>query len=138
VIEPDNHDSRFEQDIIEELLERLRNGDSMRSICADQRMPDRETVRRWSDADDALAASIARARDVGYHDRAERAVENAKEAKDAGLGRLAFDAERWYLSKLSRAFADKVTHVGDPSSPIAHSHDVSLTPADEYRKLKDG
>lgn len=44
--------------------------------------------------------------------RAERAVEEAKAAKDAALGRLAFDAERWYVGKLSNAFADKVRHVG--------------------------
>ena len=33
-------------------------------------------------------------------------VASAKIAEDAGKGRLAFDAERWYLGKLSNAFSD--------------------------------
>ncbi len=108
----------FENDVIVELLAALRDGKSMREICKDRRMPDRETVSRWAKGDDELAANIVRARDAGYHARAEKAVEDAKVATDAGLGRLAFDAERWHLSKLSRAFADKVVHSGDPDEPV--------------------
>lgn len=108
----------FADDVIEELLDALREGKSMREICKDKRMPNRETVNRWAKGDDDLAANIVRAREAGYHARAERAVEDAKNAKDAGLGRLAFDAERWHLSKLSRAFADKVVHAGDPDAPV--------------------
>lgn len=108
----------FSDDVIDELLEALREGKSMREICADKRMPNRETVSRWAKGDDELAANIVRARESGYHARAEKAVEDAKSAKDAGLGRLAFDAERWHLSKLSRAFAEKVVHAGDPDDPV--------------------
>ncbi len=108
----------FADDVIVELLTSLREGKSMREICADKRMPDRETVSRWAKGDDELAANIVRARESGYHARAERAVEEARAAKDAGLGRLAFDAERWHLSKLCKAFADKVVHTGDPDEPV--------------------
>jgi hypothetical protein len=108
----------FAEDVIEELLQQLREGKSMREICTDKRMPDRETISRWAKGDDELAANIVRARETGYHARAEQAVENAKAAKDAALGRLAFDAERWHLSKLCRAFADKVVHSGDPEEPV--------------------
>lgn len=118
----------FTEDVIEELLAALSEGRSMREICADKRMPDRATIMRWARGDDELAANIVRARDVGYHARAERAVEDAKSAKDAALGRLAFDAERWHLSKLSRAFADKVIHAGDPDEPVnmKHVHRIEL------------
>jgi hypothetical protein len=110
--------SDFAEDVIEELLNALRDGKSMREICSDKRMPHRETIMRWAKRDDDLAANIVRAREAGYHARAERAVDEAKSAKDAALGRLAFDAERWHLSKLSRAFADKVVHSGDPDEPM--------------------
>lgn len=120
--------SDFAEDVIEELLQRLATGDSMRTICSDRRMPDRETVRRWSERDDHLAASIARAREVGYHERAERAVEAAQSADDAPLGRLAFDAERWYLSKLSRAFADKPVQVEATTT-------LKVDPDDAFGKL---
>lgn len=108
----------FAEDVIEELLQALADGRSMREICTDKRMPDRATVMRWAKGDDELAANIVRAREVGYYARAEKAVEAAKQATDAGLGRLAFDAERWHLSKLSKAFADKVVHSGDPDEPV--------------------
>ena len=108
----------FAEDVIVELLASLREGRSMREICKDPRMPDRETVSRWAKGDDELAANIVRAREAGYYARAEQAVEDAKSAKDASLGRLAFDAERWHLSKLSKAFADKVVHAGDEDSPL--------------------
>jgi len=101
----------FADDMIEELIARLATGESLSSICSDKRMPDRRTIQRWSERDDDLAAEIARAREVGYRERGERAVEAAKNATDAQLGRLAFDAERWYLGKLSNAFADKPVQV---------------------------
>lgn len=110
----------FAEDVITELLAGLCEGKSLREICRDKRMPDRETISRWAKGDDDLAANIVRAREAGYHARAEQAVEDAKAAKDAALGRLAFDAERWHLSKLSRAFAEKVVHAGDPDAPVTH------------------
>lgn len=122
-------DSRFPLEIVEELLEALRDGRSMREICADERMPSRETVRQWAEADDDLALAITRAREVGWYDRAERAVEDAKNARDAQTGRLAFDAERWFLGKVSKAFADKTVIAGDKENPITHDHRVNLADA---------
>lgn len=120
------YDEGFTEDVIREMLDGLREGKSMRQICKDKRMPDRETISRWAKGDDELAASILRAREAGYHARAEKAVEDAKCATDAALGRLAFDAERWHLSKLSRAFADKVVHAGDPDDPIRTIQEIAL------------
>lgn len=130
-------DTRFPLEIVEELLEALRDGRSMREICADERMPSRETVRQWSEADDDLALAITRAREVGWYDRAERAVEDAKLATDHQRGRLAFDAERWFLGKVSKAFADKTVIAGDRDAPLTHQHRVSLTdaPAEVLRYL---
>ena len=61
-------------DVLNELLERLEEGQSLSTICAAKRMPHRRTIERWANADDALAADIARARQIGYQARAERAV----------------------------------------------------------------
>lgn len=100
----------------ESMCARLAEGESLSSICRDQKMPAWSTVHEWMDKDEEFAGQVMRAREAGYHKRAEAAVEEAKSADDAGLGRLAFDAERWYLGKLSNAFGDnkekalKVTH----------------------------
>ena len=122
-------DSRFPLEIVEELLEALRDGRSMREICADERMPSRETVRQWAEADDDLALAITRAREVGFFDRAERAVEDAKNAKDPQKGRLAFDAERWFLGKVSKGFADKTVIAGDRENPLTHDHRIDMSSA---------
>ncbi len=104
-----------------DILEQLANGIGLVAICEADGMPNRCTVQRWQDADPGFDAAVMRARELGMHVRAEKAVRDAKVATDAGLGRLAFDAERWYVGKLSNAFADKVRHVGgDPGdNPIA-------------------
>lgn len=120
-------DSRFTVEIVEELIEALRDGRSMREICEDDRMPSRETVRNWEHDDPELALAITRAREDGYFDRAERAVADAKAADDASKGRLAFDAERWFLGKVSKGFADKVIVGGDPDNPVRHAHKVDMS-----------
>jgi hypothetical protein len=119
----------FEDGIVADLLEALAQGESLSIICDDRRMPDRRTVQRWMERDDDLAAEIMRAREVGFRTRGERAVADAKEAKDAGLGRLAFDAERWYLGKLSNAFAEK------PVVQHQHSGTVKVDADDAFGQL---
>lgn len=88
------------------ILERLAQGESLSAICRDKGMPSREAVRLWQNADEQFDLAVTRAREDGYEKRATEAVEMAKVAEDAALGRLAFDAERWYLGKLSNAFSD--------------------------------
>lgn len=80
-----------------------------------QRIDEREL------ADEGFRSRIARAREIGYAARAEQAVLDAKSAEDATKGRLAFDAERWWLSKIApRQFGDKVSleHAGPNGGPI--------------------
>lgn len=58
------------------------------------------------DAD--LADRYARAREAGLDAEADRAIDEALTAEDAGLGRLALDARKWYLSKLApKKYGDK-------------------------------
>lgn len=106
----------------EELCQRLSEGESLVGICKDPRMPSVRSVQNWMNDDEDFAAQITRAREAGYLIRAEQAVELAKCADDAAKGRLAFDAERWYLGKLSNAFSDnqkrelKVEHSMSPEA----------------------
>jgi hypothetical protein len=98
--------------VIDHILAELAAGKSLSAICKAEGMPDRVTVWRWSKGDNELAARILEAREFGFQLRAEAAVEAAKCAKDPVAGRLAFDAERWYLGKLSQAFAEKPIAIG--------------------------
>lgn len=100
----------------ERILAELEKGRSLLSICADAEMPNRSTVQRWQADDAAFDAAVTRAREDGFHYLAEQARIRAQTAEDAAKGRLAFDADRWYLGKLSNAFSDnkaqkhEVTH----------------------------
>jgi transposase-like protein len=98
---------KYGPEVIDRIVEQLEEGKSLVLICRDEGMPDRRTIYRWTEGDDELAERLYRARELGYHYRAEVAVAAAKNAKDPIAGRLAFDAERWYLGKLSIAFRDK-------------------------------
>lgn len=112
-------DSALKEATEEAILEGLLDGLSLVQICGRDGMPDRRTVQRWQDDDETFDAAVTRARERGFQARAERAVLNANTAEDAAKGRLAFDAERWYLGKLSNAFSDNKPQKHD------HSHDLS-------------
>lgn len=92
---------------LDTIIEKLMDGYSLSEICIDDGLPNRCTVQRWQNEDPDVDAAVMRAREIGFHARAERAVIDAKAAKDAALGRLAFDVDRWYIGKLSNAFSDK-------------------------------
>ena len=117
-------DGSYKDAVREELCERLAEGESLVAICRDERMPDRRTVQRWQDDDAEFDAAVTRARESGMFVRAEVAVERARTATDASLGRLAFDAERWYIGKLSNAFSDDK----------ARKHEVKHDVSDEVRE----
>lgn len=110
------------EEIIPIIIDRLEDGESLSSICRDPEMPSWRTVHDWM-ADDEISAQITRAREAGYFKRADDAVLAAKSADDAAKGRLAFDADRWYLGKLSNAFSDNK----------AQHHQISHDLSDEMK-----
>lgn len=88
-------------ELIEAICERLAQGEALVTICKSPDMPSARSVQNWQEADEAILSQIMRAREIGLHNRAEKAVLDAKTAEDAALGRLAFDADRWLIGKLS-------------------------------------
>jgi hypothetical protein len=114
------------------ILAFLADGQSLASICRMEGMPVWSTVHDWMDADENFSGQVMRAREAGYQKRADEAIELAKKAEDPALGRLAFDAERWYLGKLSIAFADKQKH--EHSGPGGKPIEVDHRPAEQRVK----
>jgi hypothetical protein len=106
-------------DVRQTILEELEKGRSLLSICRDEGMPNRSTVQRWQADDEDFDAAVTRAREDGFHYLAEQARIRAQTADDAAKGRLAFDADRWYLGKLSNAFSD------NKAQKLEHTHDLS-------------
>ena len=107
------------EDVRATILAELETGRSLLSICKDDGMPNRSTVQRWQNDDADFDAAVTRAREDGYHYLAEQARIRAQTAEDAAKGRLAFDADRWYLGKLSNAFSE------NKPQKLEHTHDLS-------------
>jgi hypothetical protein len=106
-------------DVREQILSLLAEGKSLASICRNEGMPNRATVQRWQNDDPEFDAAVTHAREEGFHLLAELARVNAQTCEDAAKGRLAFDADRWYLGKLSNAFSD------NKAQKLEHTHDLS-------------
>ncbi len=109
----------FADDARERILDRLEAGEALTQICKDDDLPSAPTFLRWCDKDEELAKQYARASQLGYDAMADQALREAREAKDAATGRLAFDAARWWLGKRApKKYGEKVSLGGDKDNPI--------------------
>lgn len=108
------------------ILTELEKGRSLLSICKDDGMPNRSTVQRWQNDDEDFDAAVTRAREDGFHFLAEQARIRAQTAEDAAKGRLAFDADRWYLGKLSNAFSDNKPKDVNLGGKIIHGIEIEF------------
>lgn len=124
--------SIFTQDIADEICRRLTMGESLRGICRDDDMPDRQTVANWLTKYEDFFGQYTRARDVALDDMADEIMEIADDGSNdwmerhdkegnslgwyvngeaLGRSRLRFDARRWFLSKLApKRYGDKLQH----------------------------
>lgn len=76
---PPGRPSTFTQEIADEIIERLSQGEPLRQICRDDRMPAWQTVYRWKADDEAFSRRIAGAREAGFDAIAEECLEIADE-----------------------------------------------------------
>lgn len=116
--------SEFTPEIANDICERLAEGESLRTICQDDDMPSRSTVRLWRSGNAEFSAQYTHARECQAETYAEKIVDDALVATDAALGRLRMDALKWAASKLApKKYGDKIAHVGgdDGDAPIKHS-----------------
>lgn len=90
-------------EICDEILRRIAEGESLRAICRDERMPDRQTFARWVLEDAALAAKYAHARELQADEYAERMLTIADEEnpEDTNRAKLRVLTLQWVASKLA-------------------------------------
>lgn len=118
---------KFSQAVFDEICERIANGESLRSICARDGMPNKANVLRWLAGADAqpLRDQYARAREAQADaifdeiiDIADDASADYVESEDGGLrlnaehvqrSRLRIDARKWMAGKLRpKVYGDKL------------------------------
>ena len=114
---PRGRPSVYDQATADEICRRMAHGESLRAICRTEGMPSEGTVRSWAmDDREGFFSQYTRARELQAHAIAEAAYQEGITATDPQLGRLAFDARRWFAGKvLPKVYSDKVqTEVSGP------------------------
>lgn len=76
---PRGGQTKFTQAIADEICERLAQGEPLRKICRDDRMPTWQTIYRWMAENADLSNRIAHAREAGFDAIAEECLEIADE-----------------------------------------------------------
>ncbi len=93
--------SLFTAELAAAICERISLGESLRSICRDEGMPEKLTVLRWLSQDDQFCAQYARARDLQADTHAEDIVDISDTEPDPAKARVRIDARKWFASKVA-------------------------------------
>jgi hypothetical protein len=135
--------SGFTQAIGDAICERLSDGESLRSICDSEDMPNKATVFRWLAADEAFRDQYAAAREAQADAMVDDMLDIADDGRndwmakrnDAGevtawqengealrRSALRIDARKWLAGKMQpKKYGDKVQ--------LDHSGELKLTPS---------
>lgn len=131
--------SSFKQETADTICQRIAEGESLRAICADAKMPDKSTVMRWLAQIDAFRDQYARAREAQADHMADEILQIADDGSNdtyqaengeavnhdvIARSRLRVDARKWLAAKLApKKYGDKVTqeHTGEGGGPVQHS-----------------
>jgi hypothetical protein len=162
---PMRSDAAYTPDLDAEICDLLSMGQSLRSICASERMPDERTVRRWVQADhQGFAARYAVARDLGMDAMADELLEIADDGTNDWMerqnqagetvlvfnkenfqrSRLRFDARRWLMSKIaSKRYGDKTAVEmtganGGPVQSLTITTEDPIEAARIYQRMMSG
>lgn len=131
------------------ICDRLAEGIPLREICREAGMPAWRTVYDWMDADEAFAAAIARARDIGADAIAAESLSIVDEAPErTALGnidpgsvahaKLRAEHRLKLLAKWNpKKYGDKLAIGGTDDLPPVQQN-VTLGPAEAYKRLIGG
>lgn len=132
--------SLYTRELADAICDRLKEGESLRAICAPQEMPAAGTVRGWVVDDiDGFAERYARAKDIGVEALVDDALHEAESVRAAAFktvkpdgtevrhvdavdrSRLKVDTIKWYASKIARKkFGDKIDVEHSGTVDVAH------------------
>lgn len=132
------------------ICSRLADGESLRSICRDEGMPDKVTVLRWLSSNESFRIQYAKARELqaeayadeikdiaddSSNDYMEREGAASLNPEAINRSRLRIDARKWIASKLlPKKYGDRATyeHTGKDGGPI---ETMEITDAERARAL---
>ena len=100
---PGGRPSSYTDEIANEIIERLMDGESLVSICKSDHMPGRRTVLRWQSENQSFGTECAHAREeqADYMDHQILSVADACTPETAQSDRVKIAAYQWRASKLA-------------------------------------
>lgn len=140
--------SDYSQELADLICERISDGESLRTICMADDMPNKATVFRWLAANKMFSDQYTRAREVQAETMAEDILQIADDGAndtyvdDEGNRRtdydviarskLRVDARKWLASKLApKKYSDKIdlNHGGQAGNPVEVKTKVVMVPS---------
>jgi hypothetical protein len=129
-------------EMVDEILKRIAEGETLASICREDGMPGRTAFYEWLAEDRELSERFARARDVGFDAIADEALGIADDgARDytAEEGRIVVDHDHIARSRLRvdtrlkllakwapRKYGERLELAGDPERPLQSASDEQI------------
>ncbi len=117
--------SLFSQELANAILDRLCEGESLRSVCRDPDMPGLSTVVRWlaSEGHEEFRAQYARACEARGEADADKVTDYGDRCAagdlDPAAARVAMDAAKWSAEKrVPKKYGPRTTLAGDPEAPL--------------------
>jgi hypothetical protein len=94
--------SKFTNELAATICDRIVDGESLRRICADDKMPAMSTVMEWLGSNDDFRSRYARAREAQAEVMDDMILEVAAGAEDnPAAARVKIEAYKWRASKLA-------------------------------------
>lgn len=121
--------SDYTEDMADYICDRIANGASMRGLCAEQNMPDRNTVLRWLNERPDFAAKYARAREAqaDYMDDQILDVANNSTNETANADRVKILAYQWRAAKLApKRYGDRLDIRNDSTLRVVSENPVTI------------
>lgn len=104
--------SLYTDELAENILDRLSNGESMVQICSGDDMPGLRTVMRWVGENDSFGTEYVRAREAQAEVMDDKILTAATSAKeDPQAARVQIEAYKWRAAKLApKKYGDAMLH----------------------------
>lgn len=115
------------KEILDFICQRIVDGESLRQICKDPTLPNRDTIYSWLQRDKVFSDQYAQARmiqaDQFFDEMDEIVRQPMQNMIQIQQARLQIDTMKWRLSKmLPKAYGDKID-----VTPLSEQKDQSVT-----------
>ena len=99
----------FNDELALVICDRIEDGESLRKICADDKMPNRSSVNKWLSENKSFSDQYARACVVRRENKFDEIYQIAENTEEVQRARLLVDVIKWQLSKEEpKKYGDKI------------------------------